>query len=58
MIEREWKKGGKSIFFSPIGKKYAYFFHNRLKIYQIAQKKPENFSPASRTPSYQISFGE
>ena len=46
--------------FSPIGKKYAYFFPNRLKIYQIAQKKkPENFSPAARTPSlYQISFGE
>ena len=33
------KKGGKKHIFSPIGKKYAYFFPNWLKIYKIEQKK-------------------
>ena len=29
----------------------AYFFPNLLKIYKIAQKKAENFSPAASTSS-------
>ena len=42
MIEWEWKRGGKCIFFSPIGKKYAYFFPNWLK-------KAYNFSIWGKT---------
>ena len=48
------KKMGKMHIFSTIGKKYAYFFPNCLRIYKIAKK--EN---AARTPSLQyISLGE
>ena len=60
MIEKEWKKGGKCLFF-PQFEKTAYFFPNWLKIYKIAQKKDKNiqncnkkdwhFSPVARTPS-------
>ena len=45
------KKMGEMHIFPPIGKHYAYFFPNWLKIYKITQKKAENFSPAARTPS-------
>ena len=37
------KKGGKIHIFSLIGKKYAYYFPNRLKICKIANEKAENF---------------
>ena len=56
---KENEKGGEMHIFSPVGKKYAYFFPNWRKIYKIAQKKPDNFSPAARSTSlYQISSGE
>ena len=42
------KKGEKMHIFSPIGKKYAYFFPNGLKIYKL-QKKAWKFLPAART---------
>ena len=38
------KKGGEMPIFSPIGKKYAYFFPNWQQIYKIAQTKPEKFA--------------
>ena len=38
MNERGRKKGGKCIFFSPIGQKYAYFFLNWLKIYKTTKE--------------------
>ena len=44
------EKGGEMHIFSPISKKYAYFFPNWLKMYKIAQKKAEKFSPAARIP--------
>ena len=51
------KKGEKMHIFSPIGKKYEYFFPNWLKIYKISQKKGCNFFRLRRA-HHQISFGE
>ena len=45
------RKGGEMPMFSPIGKKYAYFFPNRLIIHKN-EKNAENFSPAAHTPHY------
>ena len=45
--KNDWKgmkKGGKIHIFSPIGKKYAYFPPNWLKIYKIAQKSLKIFA--------------
>ena len=35
---KENEKGGEMHIFSPVGKKYAYFFPNWLEVYKIAKK--------------------
>ena len=43
---------GKMHILSPIGKKYAYFFPHKLKIYKIAKKRAENFRLRRAPPQY------
>ena len=51
-LEGDEKGGGAMYIFSPLGKKYAYFFPNWLKIYKIAKKGLNIFRPRSVTPHY------
>ena len=52
------KKGEKIHIFPLIGKKYAYFFPNWLKIYKIVTKKGWHFFACSAHTLIIIKFGE
>ena len=43
MIEGDEKRWGKCMFFSPIGKKYSYFYPNWLKLCKITKKRFDIF---------------